>query len=76
MSLYLQENVIRKMEGFSTLARLHTLQLSDNLIQKIEGLSCCPNLDSLYLKNNRIGAGGLDDVICLLETPTITCLDL
>jgi hypothetical protein len=67
VSLYLQENCIKRIEGLSTLSRLHTLQLSDNLIQKIEGLSLCVNLDSLYIKTNRIGAGGLDDVIGLLE---------
>ena len=76
ISLYLQENIIKKIEGLSTLSRLHTLQLSDNLIQKIEGLSFCTALDSLYLKNNRIGLGGLDDVIGLLETPTLTCIDI
>jgi hypothetical protein len=46
------------------------------LIAKIEGLSLCTSLDSLYLKNNRIGVNGLDDLIGLLECPTLACLDL
>ena len=43
---------------------------------KIEGLSLCTSLDSLYLKNNRIGVNGLDDLIGLLECPTLACLDI
>lgn len=76
VSLYLQENIIKRIEGLSTLSRLHTLQLSDNLIQKIEGLSFCTALDSLYIRNNRIGLGGLDDVVGLLECKNLTCLDI
>lgn len=76
VSLYLQENIIKKIDGLSTLSRLHTLQLSDNFIQKIEGLSLCTALDSLYIKSNRIGMGGLDDLLGLLEVPNIACLDI
>lgn len=74
--MYLQENVLKRIEGLSTLSRLHTLQLADNFITKIEGLSECKALDSLYLKNNKIGVHGMDDLVGLLECPSIACLDI
>lgn len=77
MSLYLQENLIDKIEGLDTLVNLRTLNLSDNMIQKIEGLSGLRMLDSLQLKRNRIGKyGGLDDVLGLLECPSLTVVDI
>ena len=68
--------MIRKIEGLSTLSKLHTLQLQDNQICTIEGLQFCVNLDSLYLKNNRIGQNGLSDLMGLLECPSLVCLDI
>jgi len=68
--------MIRKIEGLSTLSKLHTLQLQDNQICTIEGLQFCVNLDSLYLKNNRIGQNGLSDLMGLLEYPSLVCLDI
>ena len=76
VSLYLQENIIQKIEGLSTLSRLRTLQLNDNSIYKIEGLQGCTSLESLYLKNNKIGYNGLEDVIGLLECPSLHLIDL
>ena len=74
--LYLHENCISKMEGLSTLKKLVNLQLSDNLIKTIEGIEECESLDSLYIARNFIGKNGLSDLRCLLDRPTITCLDL
>jgi len=57
------------------LVNLKVLNLSDNCIDKIEGLAGL-NLDTLYLARNRIGAGGVADLLGLLECPSITCLDI
>lgn len=76
MSLFLQENVIEKMEGLDFCTRLRTLNLSNCCIRKIEGLRTLEVLDSLYLKQNRIGKDGLDDVIGLLECPSLQCVEL
>ena len=46
-SLYLQENMIEKIEGLDTMTDLRQLNLSDNLITSIEGLSKLEKLDSL-----------------------------
>jgi len=43
----MQENLIRKMEGLSTLTDLYSLNLSDNLIETIEGIAGLPKLNSL-----------------------------
>jgi Leucine-rich repeat (LRR) protein len=76
VSLYLQENLIARIENIDTLSNLHTLQLSDNCISSIENLSFNVKLDSLYLKSNRIGRNGVSDLIGLLECPSIACLDI
>lgn len=77
MSLYLQENLIEKIENLHTLVNLRQLNLTDNLIQKIEGLSCLVSLETIQLKRNRIGKyGGLDDLMGLLECPSLTCVDI
>lgn len=68
--------MIKKIEGLDTLVNLRVLNLQDNFIAKIEGLSQLEKLDTLYLKNNRIGLGGLDDVKGLLETPSVTTVDV
>jgi dynein assembly factor 1 len=52
------------------------LNLSDNIITKVEGLSNLVKLETLQLKRNRIGKNGLDDVIGLLECPSISVLDI
>ena len=75
ISLYIQENLIKKISGLDALVNLHTINLQDNFIGKIEGLDKCVNLDTLYIKNNRIGLNGLSDFIGLLDCPSLTCLD-
>jgi dynein assembly factor 1 len=46
------------------------------MIEKIEGFSKLTKLSNVQLKRNRIGSNGLDDVIGLLECPTISALDI
>ena len=84
-SLYLQENLIEKMEGLETLTDLYALNLSDNIISKVEGLSTLTRLETLQLKRNRIGkvnpnneqpSSCVEDLKGLLECPSISVLDV
>lgn len=75
MSLFLQENCIKKIEHISNLRNLKILNLSDNCIERIEGLEGL-NIDTIYLARNRIGRGGFEDIKGLLDCPSISCLDL
>ena len=75
-SLYLQENIIEKMENLYVMPELVQINLSDNLFKTIEGLGELKKLDTLYCKRNKIGINGISDLVGLLECPTLTCLDL
>jgi dynein assembly factor 1 len=75
VSLYMHENVIKKIEHINNLVNLRVLNLSDNCIERVEGLAGL-NLDTLYLGRNRIGYGGVDDVKGLLECKSLTCIDI
>ena len=50
--------------------------MDDNLIRKIENLNGMANLETLQVKRNRIGEGGMEDVLGLLDIPTLTVLDI
>ena len=52
------------------------LNLSDNLITKVENIASMKVLDNFYLARNRIGKNGIEDLIALLDCPTIASLDL
>ena len=75
-SLYLQENLISKIEGLDTLTDLYQVNLSDNIIPKIEGLSKLTRLESIQLRRNKIGKNGMEDVVGLLECPSLSVVDL
>jgi dynein assembly factor 1 len=75
-SLYIQENCIREMSGLDGLTDLRNLNMSDNMIERVSGLANLDVLDTLHLKNNRIGKGGYEDILGLLERPSLTCVDL
>jgi hypothetical protein len=55
---------------------LSNLNLSDNLIEKVTGLCKLTKLSNLQLKRNKIGIGGIEDVIGLLECQSISALDI
>lgn len=56
---------------------LYALNLSDNLLEKIENLGNLTKLETIQLKRNRIGRnGGVDDVLGLLECPSLTVVDI
>lgn len=42
----------------------------------MEGLSGLPKLSNLQLKNNRLGSGGAEDLVGLLECPSVSALDV
>jgi len=74
-SLFLQENCIKRIEGLENCPDLWNLNLSNNFIERIEGLAKVQNLNTLTIAKNRIGVGGVEDVIELAGT-TINCLDI
>ena len=41
-SLFLQENLIKDIEGLDNLKELVVLNLNDNIIEKVSGLGNCP----------------------------------
>jgi len=74
--LYLQENLIKKIENIDHMKELRTLNLTDNMINRVSGLKGCDTLSTLLLKRNRIGYKGLDDLKDVLECPSISVLDV
>lgn len=78
-SLFIQENMIRKIEGLDNLKDLRQLNLNENYVTAVEGLSGCESLDTLYLKRNRLGRderGDLESLKGLLDCPSLACIDL
>eukprot|EP00667_Euglena_gracilis_P016111 EG_transcript_16828 len=73
-TLFLHQNCIQEMEGLDHLKLLDTVNLSDNFIGKIENLSGCTQLRTLNLKGNKLR--DLEDLIHLVECPSITVLDV
>ncbi len=66
--LYLQNNIIPKMENFHHLKDLEYLNLALNNITKIEGLSNCEFLKKLDLTVNFIDCDHLEDSINHLQS--------
>lgn len=82
-SLFLQENLIKKVEGIETMKDLAILNVNDNLLEKVEGLDQSPKLTTFYAKRNKLGRYKVDDKIDnvaalkgLLDCPSITCVDI
>ena len=75
-SLYLHENLIKKIENLDKMTEIKNLNLSENFIEKIENLGSLTKLTNLQLKRNYIGKGGLKDLEGLLEIPQLTTLDI
>eukprot|EP01107_Rhizomastix_libera_P006686 TRINITY_DN20827_c0_g1_i1.p1 TRINITY_DN20827_c0_g1~~TRINITY_DN20827_c0_g1_i1.p1 ORF type:complete len:387 (-),score=159.48 TRINITY_DN20827_c0_g1_i1:49-1125(-) len=62
------------MENLDSLVELDTLNLSDNMVTKIKGIGHLSKLVSLYLANNKIQSK--DDILALVECPSIQILDI
>lgn len=74
-SLFLQDNCIHKIEGLDNCPDLWSLNLSNNFIERIEGISNLRNLNTLTIAKNKIGFGGVDDLLELVDS-TISTLDI
>ncbi|RLN48982.1 hypothetical protein BBJ28_00015605 [Nothophytophthora sp. Chile5] len=61
--LYLQNNIIEKMEDLTHMKELRYLNLALNNISKIEGLQCCEFLNKLDLTVNFVDFDTLEDSI-------------
>ena len=82
-SLFMQENLIKKIEGLDTLKDLTIFNVNDNLIDKVDGLDQLPKLSTFYAKRNKLGRYKVDGEINniaalkgLLDCPSISCLDI
>lgn len=78
-SLFIQENIIVKMEALDNLRELRQLNLNDNMVHFVEGLEHCEQLETLYLKRNRLGKdarGDIESLRGLLDRPSINTLDI
>lgn len=74
-SLFLQDNCIQRMSGLDNCPDLWSINLSNNFICRIEGLSNLKRLNTLTIAKNKLGHGGVDDVIELVNSP-VCSLDL
>ena len=52
--IWLNQNQIKKIEGFEGCINLKRIFISDNLIERIEGLETCEQLQELWLNENQI----------------------
>lgn len=59
--LYLQNNLIEKMEGFNKLVELEYINMAVNSVSKIEGLKRCESLNKLDLTLNFIDVEDLQE---------------
>lgn len=70
--LYLQNNIIEKMEGLSKLKELEYLNLALNNISRIENIEGCESLRKLDLTVNFIDLEELEDsMVSLSRCPLI-----
>jgi protein TilB len=65
--LYLQNNLIEKMEGLTKLKEVEYINLAVNSVSKIEGVQRCESLNKLDLTLNFIDAEDLKDSLENLE---------
>lgn len=71
---YVQQNLIREIEGIDHLEYLDTLNVSNNSIAAIKGLGNCKNLKSLICTHNKIRSS--DALKGLLDCPSLTVVDI
>ena len=73
-TLYLQENIIGKIENLESMTELDTLNLSKNFVSKIENISHMKKLTTLIMSNNNLtSADSISHVACL---PNLHALDI
>lgn len=70
--LYLQNNVIERLENLNKLKELEYLNVALNNISKIENIEGCESLKKLDLTVNFVDAEDLEDSVkCLSKLPNI-----
>ena len=72
--LYLQQNIIEKIENLFDFSKLVCLNLAHNKLTSIEGLDGCVSLKNLDISHNNIPA--ITNCQQLKELPALTSLDM
>ena len=72
--LYLQQNLIDKVEGLTSLKRLLTLDLSQNRLTKLEGLDGLDSLNTLNVSKNALVS--VESIAHLAECTALTNVDV
>ena len=65
--LYMQSNLIEKMEGLSKLKELEYANFAVNSIKKIEGIKRCESLEKLDLTLNFVDVEDLEESVDEME---------
>ena len=65
--LYMQSNLIEKMEGLSKLKELEYVNFAVNSIKKIEGIKRCESLEKLDLTLNFVDVEDLEESVDEME---------
>jgi len=73
-TLYLQENIIGKLENLEAMTELDTLNVSKNFIAKIENLSHMKHLSTLIISNNNLADAS--SIAHVAELPNLHALDI
>lgn len=73
-SLFLQKNLIAKIEGIACLTNLVQIDLSENRIRILSGLQTLPNLHTLNLGKNFLET--VESVRHLVDCQSLTNIDL
>ena len=72
--MFLQQNLIHKLENLGSLEQLRILNVSNNCIQTIENIACLPELGSLQIAHNKLETTG--DVEHLRGCLSLSVLDM
>lgn len=66
--IWLNQNAIKKIEGFDQCKNLKKIYICENKIERIEGLETCENLEVLWLNENQIDSlQGLSKLVNLKQ---------
>ena len=73
-TLYLQENIITKIENLDSMTKLDTLNISKNFVSKIENLSHMKDLKTLIISNNNLTTA--ESIEHVKDIPSLNALDV
>merc|ERR1711907_396999 len=78
VAINLSENLIKSLDGISTLTKLNSLQLANNNLtdyEDLEALKTCPSIASLELNKNKIEDPRVIDILAALPLLKVLKLD-